>query len=156
MTDGEDGADADVLTAPLVIEYPFSRTTGPVVGAFMTALREGFLVGIKGADGRVLVPPTEYDPLTGEDLTEVVEVGPAGTVTTWAWVRQPMPKHPLDRPFAWALVQPDGAGTGMLAAVDAGSPEAMATGMRVEPVWADEREGSITDITCWKPIEGSV
>ena len=145
-------SDDAVLTAPLVIEYPFSRTTGPVVGAFLTALREGFLVGIKGADGRVLVPPTEYDPQTGEDLSEVVEVGPAGTVTTWAWVRQPGGKAPLDRPFAWALIQPDGADTAMLGAVDAGTAEAMATGMRVEPVWAEQREGSITDISCWKAV----
>ena len=144
--------DDAVLTAPLVIEYPFKRTTGPVVGAFLTALREGFLVGITGADGRVLVPPTEYDPITGEDLTEVVEVGPAGTVTTWAWVRQPAEKAPLDRPFAWALIRPDGADTAMLGAVDAGSIEAMSSGMKVEPVWADEREGSITDLACWKPV----
>ena len=143
-----------MLTAPLVIEYPFSRTTGPVVGAFLTALREGFLVGIKGADGRVLVPPTEYDPLTGEDLSEVVEVGPEGTVTTWAWVRRPGGKAPLDRPFAWALIRPDGADTAMLGAVDAGSADAMATGMKVAPVWAEEREGSITDIACWKAVEG--
>lgn len=150
MTD----ADGGVLTAPLVIEYPFSRTTGPVVGAFLTALREGFLVGIRGADGRTLVPPTEYDPVTGEDLTEVVEVGPTGEVTTWAWVRSPGGKAPLDRPFAWALIVPAGADTGMLGAVDAGSPEAMRTGMEVEPVWAEEREGSITDIVCWKPVGG--
>jgi uncharacterized OB-fold protein len=142
----------DVLSAPLVIEYPFKRTTGPVVGAFLTALREGFLVGIKGTDGRVLVPPTEYDPTTGEDLSEIVEVGPTGTVTTWAWVHSPMPKHPLDRPFAWALVKPDGADTGMLGAVDAGSIEAMATGMAVEPVFAEEREGRIEDLVCWKPV----
>lgn len=142
----------DVLSAPLVIEYPFKRTTGPVVGAFLTALREGFLVGIKGTDGRVLVPPTEYDPLTGEDLSEVVEVGPNGTVTTWAWVRSPMPKHPLDRPFAWALVKPDGADTAMLGAVDAGAIEAMSTGMAVEPVFAEEREGRIEDLAYWKPV----
>ena len=142
-----------MLTAPLVIEYPFSRTTGPVVGAFMTGLREGILVGIRGSDGRVFVPPTEYDPRTGEDLTEMVEVGPAGTVTTWAWVRSPRPKHPLDRPFAWALVRPDGADTGMLGAVDAGSIDAMRTGLRVEPVWADEREGHIGDLAHWRPVD---
>jgi uncharacterized OB-fold protein len=143
----------DVLTAPLVIEYPFKRTTGPVVGAFLTALREGFLVGIKGADGRVLVPPTEYDPVTGEDLTEVVEVGPAGTVTTWAWMREPRPKQPLDRPFAWALIKPEGADTAMLGAVDAGSIEAMRTGMAVTPVWAEQREGRIEDLAYWKPVD---
>lgn len=140
----------DVLEAPLVIEYPFKRTTGPVVGAFLTGLREGVLVGIKGADGRVLVPPTEYDPSTGEDLHELVEIGPAGTVTTWAWVRRPMPKHPLQEPFAWALIRPDGADTAMLGAIAAPSPDAVATGARVEPVWADERDGSITDLKHWR------
>jgi hypothetical protein len=30
---------AEVLSAPLVIEYPFSRTVGPVQSAFFTGLR---------------------------------------------------------------------------------------------------------------------
>ncbi|MEO7570879.1 MAG: DNA-binding protein, partial [Acidimicrobiales bacterium] len=108
--------DPGVLTAPLIIEYPFSRTTGPVIGAFLTGLREQVLIGIKDGTGRVLVPPTEYDPLTGEELTELVEIGPGGVVDTWAWVRRPMPKHPLQTPFAWALVRPDGADVGFLQA----------------------------------------
>lgn len=141
----------EVLSAPLVIEYPFTRTTGPVVGAFLTGLREQILLGIRGAGGRVIVPPVEYDPITAEDLTELVEVGPGGVVDTWAWVREPSPKHPVDRPFAWALVRPDGADVGFLQAVDAGSIEVMSTGMRVRPRWAEEREGSIHDLVCWEP-----
>jgi uncharacterized OB-fold protein len=140
-----------VLRAPLVIEYPFTRTTGPVIGAFMTGLREGLLLGIRGTRGQVIVPPVEYDPDTGDELTELVEVGPGGVVDTWCWVRQPMPKHPLQHPFAWALVRPDGADVGFLQAVDAGSIDAMSTGMRVRPRWAGEREGSITDLACWEP-----
>ena len=143
--------DDGVFRAPMIIEYPFSRTTGPVIGAFLTGLREQVLIGIRGADGRVLIPPTEYDPITSEDLSELVEVGPGGVVDTWAWVRNPMPKHPLQHPFAWALVRPDGADVGFLQAVDAGSIEAMATGMRVVPRWADEREGTIHDLECWEP-----
>ena len=27
------------------IEYPYTRTTGPVVGPFLTALRDGKLIG---------------------------------------------------------------------------------------------------------------
>jgi uncharacterized OB-fold protein len=148
-------SESNVLAAPLVIEYPFSRTTGPVIGAFLTGLRERVLVGIRTSDGRVLVPPTEYDPDTGEDLHEMVEVGPTGVVTTWCWVRRPMPKHPLDRPFAWALIRPDGADTAMLHAVDAASSDAMSTGMRVVPRWREEREGAITDLECWMPEPGS-
>jgi uncharacterized OB-fold protein len=102
----------------------------------------------------VIVPPVEHDPTTGEALTDLVEVGPAGTVTAWAWVVDPMPKHPLDRPFAFALVQPDGADTPMMHAVDAGSMDAMATGMRVTPRWRDEREGHILDLECWEPSHG--
>lgn len=140
-----------VLRAPLIIEYPFSRTTGPVIGAFLTGLRERLLLGIKAGDGKVIIPPTEYDSFTGEELTELVVVGPGGVVDTWAWVRHPMPKHPLQVPFAWALVKPDGADVGFLQVVDAGSIEAMATGMRVKPRWAAEREGSIHDLECWEP-----
>jgi uncharacterized OB-fold protein len=143
--------EPDVLTAPNIIEYPFSRTTGPVIGAFFTALREGFIVGIRGSDGRVIVPPVEYDPDTAEELTEIVEVGDAGEVLTWAWEPDPGADQPLDRPFAWALVKLDGADTGMLHAVDAGSLEAMRTGMRVKARWAADREGDIHDIECFEP-----
>lgn len=140
-----------VLRAPLVIEYPFTRTTGPVIGAFLTGLRERLLLGIRGSQGQVLVPPTEYDPVTGDELSELVEVGPGAVVDTWCWVREPMPKHPLQHPFAWALVRPDGADVGFLQAVDAGSRDVMSTGMRVQPRWADEREGTIHDLSCWEP-----
>lgn len=143
--------DDGVFRAPMLIEYPFSRTTGPVIGAFLTGLREQVLIGIRDGQGRVLIPPTEYDPQTGEDLSELVQVGPGGVVDTWAWVRHPMPKHPLDHPFAWALVRPDGADVGFLQPVDAGSIERMATGMRVVPRWAAEREGTIHDLECWEP-----
>jgi uncharacterized OB-fold protein len=64
--------------------------------------------------------------------------------------------QPLDRPFAWALVQLDGASTGMLHVVDAGSADAMSSGMRVTARWrpAAERVGSMHDIECFVP-EGS-
>lgn len=139
------------LTAPLVIEYPFTRTTGPVVGAFFTGLREGFFVGIKGSDGRVIVPPAEYDPVTAEELTEIVEVGSSGEVLTWSWAHETIDGNPLDHPFAWALIKLDGADTGMLHAVDAGSPDKMSTGMRVTVRFVDEPVGDIRDIVCFDP-----
>jgi uncharacterized OB-fold protein len=142
-------AEQEVLSAPSVVEYPFTRTTGPVIGAFFTALREGFIVGIKGADGQVIVPPVEYDPVTSAELTELVEVGDAGEVTTWAWVTEPTPDQPLADPFAWALIKLDGADTPMLGAVAAESIDAIATGSRVTPVWAEEREGHINDLAHW-------
>ena len=144
-------ADTEVLVAPNILEYPYKRSVGPVIGRFMTGLRDGRIEGIRTTDGRVMVPPLEYDPSTGEALSEFVEVGTAGVVTTWAWVSEPREKHPLDRPFAWALVRLDGADTALLHALDAGKESAMATGMRVRVRWADERKGHITDIACFEP-----
>ena len=144
-----------ILSAPLIIEYPFKRTTGPVIGAFLTGLRERVLVGSRALDGRVIVPPAEFDPASGDDLTELVEVGPAGEITTWAWVTSPHAKHPIQQPFAWALIRPDGADTPMLGAVAASSMGAVSTGARVEPVWADEREGHINDIVHWQLTGGT-
>jgi uncharacterized OB-fold protein len=145
-------ADAEILSAPLVLEYPFSRTVGPVQSAFLTGLREGLVLGVRAEDSRVLCPPVEYDPVTSGELSELVELGDSGTVTTWSWEPDPRPNQPLDRPFAWALVRMDGADTALLHAVDAGSPDAMATGMHVRVRWAGERVGAITDIACFEPV----
>lgn len=138
---------ADLLEAKLAIEYPFNRTTGPVIGAFYTGLREQVIIGIKGADGRVICPPVEYDPATGAPLTEMVKVSDEGTITSWSWVGTPRANQALDTPHALALVQLDGADTSMLHVVAAPSPAAVNTGARVRAHWADEREGAITDIT---------
>ena len=139
------------LTAAHVLEYPYRRSVGPVLGAFFTGLSEQRLVGVRTRDGRVLVPPVEYDPESGESIDEIVAVGPGGVVTTWAWIEKPRPKHPLQHPFAWALVKLDGATTGMLHAVDAGSAAQMKTGMRVRPRWNPAPEGGIHDLVCFEP-----
>ena len=94
--------DPAPLRADLVIEYPFTRTTGPVVGAFMTGLRDGRIVGSRRADGL-------------------------------------------------ALIRMDGADTPMLHGVLVDSVDDMATGMRVEAVWRDERVGHITDLVGFAP-----
>jgi uncharacterized OB-fold protein len=141
----------EVLSAPNILEYPYTRSVGPVISRFLTGLRDGRIEGVRTSDGRVLVPPTEYDPQTGDALGDFVEVGPAGEVTTWAWVTSPRAKHLLDRPFAWALVRLDGADTAMLHMVDAGDEARMATGMRVRVRWREERKGHIIDILCFEP-----
>lgn len=140
------------LEAPYVLEYAYRRSVGPVLGRFLAALREGRIEGVRLTDGRIMVPPAEYDPETGEAVSELVPVGPQGTVTTWSWVAEPRPRHPLRRPFAWALIRLDGADTAMLHVVDAGAPERMATGMRVRASFRAERTGAIQDIEAFLPV----
>jgi len=134
------------LSAPLRLAFDYTRSVGPLLSQFFTALRERRIVGVRGSDGRVLVPPAEYDPVTYEELTEIVPVSSVGTVVSWTWQPAPLEGQPLDRPFAWALIKLDGADTALLHAVDAGSSDAISTGARVHVHWADEPVGAITDI----------
>ncbi len=144
----------DVLRAPLVLEYPFTRTTGPVIGGFLTGLREAMMLGAKRSDGTVMCPPLEYDPLTAEPITELIEIGQAGEVTTWSWAGDPRPQQPFEQPFAWAMVKLDGADTPMLHGVLVDDADAMSTGMRVQIQWREERTGHIADIAGFVPETG--
>jgi uncharacterized OB-fold protein len=143
------------LHAPMEIAFDYTRSLGPVLGEFMTGLRDRRILGARAADGRVHAPPFEYDPVTSLPPEELVEVGPSGTVVSWSWLPSPLAGQPLDRPFGWALIRLDGADTALLHAVDGGSAAAMRTGMRVRPRWADERVGSIRDIACFEPGEAA-
>jgi len=148
-------ASGPTFSAPHVVEYAYRRSVGPVLGRFFTELRERRIVGIRRDNGSVLVPPAEYDPDSGEALSEIVPVGPTGVVASWAWVSKPSAKHPLDRPFAWALIRLDGADTALLHAVDTGRESAMTTGMRVRPRWREVTKGEIHDIECFEPEDAS-
>ena len=139
------------LRAPLEIGFDYTRSLGPTLSQFMTALAGRRILGSRGADGRVHAPPFEYDPVTFQPPGDLVEVGPEGTVTTWSWAGQPLAGQPLAHPFGWALIRLDRADTAMLHAVDAGSPGAMRTGMRVRPRWAERTVGDIHDIACFEP-----
>jgi uncharacterized OB-fold protein len=132
--------------------FTFTRSTGPIVGRFLTELRDRKIFGIVGSDGKVLMPPLEYDPKTFAALETFVEVGQRGTVQSWCWVKEPREKHLLKRPFAFALILLDGADTPMVHMVDAGGESAMSTGMQVKVRWAEETRGSITDIECFEPV----
>ena len=140
------------LTARHHLEYAYRRSVGPVLGRFFAELRERRLVGNKTRGGRVLVPPSEYDPATGDATSEeFVPVGPGGVVRSWTWVSAPRAKQPLPHPFAYALIQLDGADTPMLHAVDAGDESRMRTGLRVRPRWRAETKGELGDVACFEP-----
>lgn len=134
------------LSAPLRLSFDYTRSVGPLLSQFFTALRGRRIVGVRGSDGRVHVPPAEYDPVTYEQLTEIVPVSSVGTVVSWTWQSTPLEGQPLDRPFAWALIKLDGADIPLLHAVEASSSDEVSTGARVHAHWVDEPVGAITDI----------
>lgn len=139
-------AQPDVLSQAFELGFTYTRSTGPVVGRFLTGLRERKIFGIRASDGRIIVPPMEYDPQTAAALEEFVEVGQQGEIVSWCWVSRPLASHPLDKPFAWAMIRLDGADVPMIHCVAAAAESDLATGARVQVVWADTTRGFITDI----------
>ena len=137
------------LSAPLGLSFDYTRSVGPTLGAFFTALRSRHIVGVRGSDGRVHVPVVEYDPVTYARLTEIVPVSSVGTVLSWSRQPEPLAGQPLSRPFSWALIKLDGADTALVHAVDG----EVKTGDRVHAHWAAEPVGAITDIAWFVPGE---
>jgi uncharacterized OB-fold protein len=135
MTDG--------LRARHVLDLSFDRSVGGATAAFLTGLAAGEIRGSKGADGRVTVPP-----LDGADL---VPVGDAGVIRAWSWVAEPDPRHPLNDPFAFALIDLDGADTALLHVVEVSSERDLVAGLRVRADWRDQRAGSILDVRAFVP-----
>jgi uncharacterized OB-fold protein len=144
------------LSAPVTVAFDYTRSTGPVIGRFLTGLRDGVVVAGRTSAGEVVVPPLEYDPVTHAETTDFVEVATTGTVTSWTWVPEPVKGQPFDRPFAFALVTLDGATRPLFHALDVASPDEVSTGMRVQVRWADERVGAITDIVAFEPADSVV
>ena len=147
-------AITEKLSQEFELGFTYTRSTGPVVGRFLTGLRDSRVLGIRGSDGRVLVPPPEYDPATAAALSDWVEVGQEGTVVSWCWGSEPRASQPLQQPFAWVMVRLDGADVPMIHCLQASSAEAVSTGARVRVAWVAEPRGHITDIRCFVPVPG--
>jgi uncharacterized protein len=141
------------LSAPYTIEFPFERTVGPKIGAFLGGLRDGRLYGVRSARG-VLCPPLEFDPETGAETGQLVPLTATGTVTSWTWVPG-RPGDPLPHDFAWALIAIDGTVGSLFHAVDVGGTfSRMSDGLRVQARWREERVGNMRDIECFEAVPG--
>jgi uncharacterized protein len=142
------------MSQTFTMELPYKRSVGPVVGEFLTALRDRHFVGVRTGAGRVVCPPFEYDPDTGEPLSEFVEVADVGTVVAAAWVQQPLRYHVHQEPFAFALVRLDGSDTAFVHTVLA-PPDQVQPGLRVQARWRDERVGHVKDVVAFVPATAS-
>jgi uncharacterized protein len=148
-------AEPRVLHAPMKVEFDYTRSLGPVLSRFMSALQQHQVLGGQLSDGRVVVPPPEYDPVTHAAVTDLVPVSDHGVVQSWSWVAEPVSQQPLDKPFAFAQVLLDGADAPLLHAVAVDSPADISTGLRVKVRWADRPTGTIRDIAWFEPAHDS-
>ena len=141
-------AEPDIFHSSVEMELPYHSSTGNAVGRFLTALRDDKQIwGLKCPTcKRVVVPAQDYCDACAQDMSEWVEVGQEGKIITWTVVHRDHVLYPHKAPFAFALIQLDGADTALLHTVLADDYSAFRAGSRVRAVWQDERTGHIRDL----------
>lgn len=139
------------------IYIPNTFSAGAVGSRFLIALRDkGKILGTRcAACNRVYVPARSVCKDCFAQLDEWVEVSDKGTVLTYTIDNDSKPViQPTEPPIVYAIIQLDGADTGFVHMLGEVAPEELAVGMRVKAVFKPkkEREASILDIKCFKPI----
>lgn len=101
--------------------------------------------------GITFCPPTSDCPKCWVP-TEWVEVGPQGTLLHYTVIGLKPLFIKRDVPFTLGLIKLDGADTGLMCFVDETDLKILKNGLRVEAVFAEKREGYVTDIDHFKII----
>lgn len=142
------------IRVPASITYDYTPGTAP--SAFLRALADKRILGGRcDQDADVYTPPRGVSPVVGRTLTEMVEVGPKATISSFCVVHIGFGENAPPTPFVSALILPDGASVSLYGTVLGVPLDEIRIGMRVQPVWApdDELATSFENITHWEPID---
>jgi hypothetical protein len=138
------------------IKMPYTWSVGEVGSRFLVALRdEGKILGNRcPLCGTVYVPPRRNCGRCFVDIGagDWLELGAEGVVTAHAIVHEAGPLQPAEPPFAYAIIQLDGADVGLVHLVKEGL-ERLKNGARVRARFAGQRSGRILDIDGFEIIE---
>ncbi len=156
-------SDADfkegrVLTTRWKVDARYTWDAGVAIGRYLEGIKKGVILGVRCYKcGRTMVPPRIFCEWCFRNIDEWVELKDTGTVNTFSLCYVTWDVKRIKEPQIPAVIEIDGASPGMgimhlLGEVD---PQKVHIGMRVKAVWrpAGEREGAITDILYWKPLE---
>ena len=139
-------------------EPRYSWAAGVAISRFLGELKEGKIIARKCYEcERILVPPRMYCEQCYRPTDEWVYIKDAGTVNTFSISHVGTDARRLKTPILVAVVDLEGAspGMGILHNLGEVEPARISVGMRVRAVWKPEteRQGAITDIRYFKPVE---
>ncbi len=140
-------------TMPVTSRY----TYGPANERFFRAIKdEASILGARcGGCSVTYAPGRLFCERCFDELTEWVEVGPAGTVEAVTVVHVDMDGVRLDPPVLMALIRLDGADTVLYHRLSGVTAADAKIGLRVEASFrpAEDRTGSILDIAGFRPLD---
>ncbi len=135
------------------LEVPYIHSAGVAGSRFLIELRDNQkITGTRcGSCNRVHVPAMSICDQCFKPVNEWVELAGKGTLASYAVVHKSEQAHPVPAPFAYGIIKLDGADTALCHLLGEVALDKIEMGMRVEPVFRDERKGSILDIRYFKP-----
>lgn len=138
---------------------PYLWAVGKTGSFFLTELRDhARLWGSRcPACGAVFMPPRKNCPRCVVTDTTWVQLSPRGILLTYTVVRySEAGLHPVEAPFAYGIVQLDGADTGLTHLLGEVDLEQLRPGLRVEAVFKEQelRRGEILDLLYFRPERG--
>jgi len=154
----DDVRSGRVLTVPGSAGAEYAWDVGIAVGRYLEELRNGRLVGVRCQHcGRILFPPRAFCEHCFCPTTDWVTLQDTGTIQTFAVCHIAWDARRIDEPKIPAVIAIDGASRnmGLLHLIGGVNPDQVSVGQRVRAVWrpTSERQGSITDILHFAPLE---
>ena len=142
----------EVLVHESRIAVPYAWSAGSVLSRFLKALRDEkkILADRCPACRKVYVPPRNTCGTCFKDCEEWLEVGPRGRLISFTQAFYESPAQPRKNPI-YGLIVLEGADTGLLHLLEGAELSRFRSGMTVEAVFAEERTGSILDISHFRP-----
>ncbi|MBU0514272.1 MAG: OB-fold domain-containing protein [Proteobacteria bacterium] len=142
------------LIVPGKISIPFSYAAGRTASRFLVELRDNQrIMGVRCPEcERVQAPPQRVCLHCFVETEDWVEVGPGGRLVAHTVIYGQKPHHPAVSPLIHGLISLDGADSNFVHLIQADRPEQLFEGVRVEAVFAEDRQGHILDIEYFRPV----
>jgi len=142
------------FSIPGKLEIPYRYFAGAFQSKALVALRDKKkIMGSRCPKCRkVFFPPRSNCEVCLSKISDLVEIGPEGTLISWTVVNYREPIHTRRKPYILGLIKPDGADSAMLHFIAGIEPEKLKQGMRLKPVFSRKRAGQILDIKHFKPV----
>lgn len=154
----KDIRDGKVLSRHDEMPGGYAWDTGIAIGRYLAGFKEGVILGSSCLHCRkTVVPPRTVCEWCFHPMDDFVPLQDTGTVNTYSLCYVTWDLKRIKEPETPAVIDLDGASPlhGILHKLGEVDPQQISIGMRVQAVWKpeNEREGAITDILYFQPIE---
>lgn len=156
---GTDAKKEELIHTEYLMSLPERFATGPVMGRFLAGIKDGKILANQCPNcGRTQVPPRLVCADCMVEATKWQNIGPEGILVRYDIVFVPF-INPLtgkmrEIPYTTANIKLDGTigNDTFWHLLNETDPNKLWIGMRVRPVWRENREGKIYDILYFEPL----